>query len=289
MDHTVYRIFGLILRSLGYVIFFVGAGFVFSYRPTGFIGFITVIACGAAHAILDGTGRKFSLTARKIKAKDDLTSKDHAGPIVLYLRSFDDDAVAGQQISFRNPGGSWGAETTWTTSQTEEEQVATVLSEVGRFVALGRPGEELPELGADREYPTESDWREKIGAYMNEAVLVVIRLGQTRNLAWEISEAVRKVGPEKLVLLVPNRDRYETLRSQYQTLFPRSIPALQETRSIGDSSITAIISFDHDWNPTLVHLAETGKIIYALKPLTGAVKLALIPIFDRLGLPYKPL
>ena len=280
---------GLVLRVVGYGIFFAGVGFAQYYGPTSRTGIIIVIVCMGIHGFLDFAGRKLSLTARKMEAREAARCKQPDGPIVLYLRSFDDDLVAAEQISFTNRGASWGAQTTWTTSQTEEEQVATVLSEVGRFVALGRPGEELPELGADREYATESDWRAKIGAYMKEAVLVVIRLGQTANLVWEISEAVRNKAPERIVLLVPSQERYEAVRSQYQTLFPQSLPLLEEARSIGDSSITAIISFDHDWNPTLTHLTATGKIKYALKPLAGALKVALIPVFKRLGLDHKPL
>src|SRR5262245_60707886 len=53
-------------------------------------------------------------------------------PPVLYLRGFDDDKAAAHMRG----------------SHTEEEHLAAVLAVVGPVVAVGRPQEALPELGA---------------------------------------------------------------------------------------------------------------------------------------------
>ena len=45
---------------------------------------------------------------------------------------------------------------------TEEEQLAKVVAEIGSFIAIGRPGENLPTLGAIRLYTGDADWQESV-------------------------------------------------------------------------------------------------------------------------------
>jgi len=80
---------------------------------------------------------------------------------VVYLRSFSDDRPAA-----RLNGG-----------RTEEEHLAAVLEPVGPFVAVGRPGEPLPELGARRMYLKDAEWKDVVERLIRSAKLVVIRTG----------------------------------------------------------------------------------------------------------------
>lgn len=52
---------------------------------------------------------------------------------------------------------------------TEEEELAAVMNEIGPFVAIGCPGEELPELGAYRIYVQREDWREEVSKPISAA------------------------------------------------------------------------------------------------------------------------
>jgi hypothetical protein len=107
-------------------------------------------------------------------------------PPVLYLRSFDDDRH-GAQLK----GGL-----------TEEEHLGDVLGQLGPFVAVGRPGETLPEAGAARFYLADADWQTEVATLLGTARLVVIRTGRSAGLGWEVQQAVRLLTPERLVLVV---------------------------------------------------------------------------------------
>jgi hypothetical protein len=63
-----------------------------------------------------------------------------AKPHILYLRAFRRDYTTTKEV--------FGPRLT----TTEEEQLADVLRPFGELVAIGRPGESLPTLGAARIY-----------------------------------------------------------------------------------------------------------------------------------------
>ena len=86
---------------------------------------------------------------------------------------------------------------------TIEQELTRVLSRVGPVVAIGRPGDSLPELGAARLYARDDEWRAKVSELMLRARLVVIRAGPTPGLQWEIEEASRLLPPERVVLVSP--------------------------------------------------------------------------------------
>ena len=61
-----------------------------------------------------------------------------------------------------------------TVTGTEEEQLAEAMKDVGPFVAIGRPGEALPELGAGRPYASHAEWQDQVGQLISKAQLVVL-------------------------------------------------------------------------------------------------------------------
>jgi len=61
--------------------------------------------------------------------------------------------------------------------QTEEVIVARVMNQVGPFIAIGKPGEELPDLGAARTYVGSANWQDKVNELVPRAQLVVFRFG----------------------------------------------------------------------------------------------------------------
>ncbi|HEX8335718.1 MAG TPA: hypothetical protein VF621_03265, partial [Pyrinomonadaceae bacterium] len=105
-------------------------------------------------------------------------------PPVLYLRSFleelPDDPLRSDL-------------------RTDEELLDDVLREVGPFVAVGRPDEPLPPLGASRLYIPDADWQREVEDLMKRARLVVIKPGLAHNLAWEIEQASALASPEKIL------------------------------------------------------------------------------------------
>ena len=122
----------------------------------------------AAVPILAGSkcffyGKKLQAAARS----EQLTGDDRSS--VLYLRSFQDDRAMAESPVIGAPVLSTG-----------EEQLASVMNEIGPFTAVGKPGEPLPELGARRLYFKNEEWQEKVRDLMAQARLVVLRAAESK-------------------------------------------------------------------------------------------------------------
>ena len=76
------------------------------------------------------------------------------------------------------------------------------MARVGPVVAIGKPGERLPQLGAARLYVDDDHWQETIDALMTRSALVVVRAGNTPNLWWEIERAMTNQRPDRVVIVV---------------------------------------------------------------------------------------
>jgi TM2 domain-containing membrane protein YozV len=118
-------------------------------------------------------------------------------PPVLYLRSFYDDGVA-----VIDEGGSkiMRGITRAVAPRTPEQELAEILGHVGPVVAIGKPGEPLPELGAARLYVSHNQWQQKVSDLMQMATLVVIRIGSSAGVLWEIEQALSRIPRQRLVL-----------------------------------------------------------------------------------------
>ena len=98
----------------------------------------------ALGVVLLRTGWKYDV----LRAADVIAADTR--PPVVYLRSFQDDGrspVGGVAGIFLKVGS-------WFFPIGFEQALAAIMNRVGPFVAVGRPGERLPELGANRFYFT---------------------------------------------------------------------------------------------------------------------------------------
>lgn len=124
---------------------------------------------------------------------------DDPRPPVLYLRSFQDDG----RMLLTDQGGAvaqklFGA----FTPTSAEEELASTLERIGPVVAIGKPGEPLPELGAARLYVGHDVWQAEVNALMRQAALVVVRVGASPGVLWEINQALEHLPRERLVLVL---------------------------------------------------------------------------------------
>jgi hypothetical protein len=96
-----------------------------------------------------------------------------------------------------------------------------IVGTLGPFVAIGRPGEVLPHSGAARLYVGEGDWHERVRKLLSLAGLVILRAGDTSGLWWEVEESAKTVRPERLVFLVPLKQReYDDFRRKAENYLP---------------------------------------------------------------------
>jgi hypothetical protein len=84
---------------------------------------------------------------------------------------------------------------------TAEQKLVNVLKKYGPVIAIGRPGEVLPSLGAARFYVTDDQWQQKVADVANVSQLVVWTTGTSEGLRWELSHLLEWVPLARLVLL----------------------------------------------------------------------------------------
>jgi tetratricopeptide (TPR) repeat protein len=204
-------------------------------------------------------------------------------PPVLYLRSFGSDPLS--QV------GGW------------EEQFVSVLKDIGPVIALGKPEEKLPPLGAARHYAGDTDWQELILDWFSKAALVVLRIGETEGVWWELEQALRFVQPERLLLLVPaKRDEYKKFRDQVRLIARQDLPEFDSglpgltapSRKWTMQSSFWLVCFKPDWTPMLLgskggrtpnfSVGLMGKMLTFERDLRRAIR----PIFHHLNVPEKP-
>ena len=160
---------------------------------------------------------------RKHRAESvrDVLARDTRPP-VLYLRSFLDDG-RGRDISI------WRQLTDALRSlvnKTFEQRLALYAEPVGPFVAIGRPGEELPELGAARMYVSNQDWQSVATDLMERSQLVVLQVGETRGLQWELDRVDELKRPDEVILFTPF-GLYRNAKRKESALMPPSANGLQ--------------------------------------------------------------
>lgn len=185
--------------------------------------------------------------ARARSAEDEILRPGSRQPI-LYLRSFElDQHIAEHRLTLR--------EFLFAQPQaTAEEILAKELRRCGPVIAIGRPGEHLPELGAARFYVSGERWRDKIADLVRVVQLVVVGTGATQGLAWELSHLIKNLPADRLVLWAhPHIKRLDPADREAEwtaflgglgRLFPKPLPQrLLETR---------FIHFDADFNPIAV-------------------------------------
>ncbi|MFJ8621405.1 transferase [Kitasatospora sp. NPDC093550] len=177
---------------------------------------------------------------------------------VLYLRSFGDDASAAEVED--------GADVNL---HTREEQFAGALGAVGPVIAVGRPGEPMPQLGAARFYLPADDWKPTVRRLMDLSQLIVLRLGQGDGLWWEAEQVQTTQPPAKLVLLLPP-DPSE-LTARLNAHIPQPVPPVAPG---GDGHwISAAVVFDEYWRPQVfpVGLRRAGWRGWSQRAALGSV------------------
>jgi hypothetical protein len=87
-----------------------------------------------------------------------------------------------------------------------EAAIADEIARLGPFVAIGRPGEVLPQLGAARAYFSDDEWQAAVADWIARARLIVVIAGTTPWVRWELGEIARAGQVGRLLVLLPPGD-----------------------------------------------------------------------------------
>lgn len=183
----------------------------------------------------------------------DVAAKDRRPP-VIYLRPFHEDAfkvdtvipMAGSiPIILGNTADSY----------------LKILNAIGPVVAIGKPSW-LAKLGIYpygpyRLYVDTEDWQLKVRRLVANAKMVVLVVGDSKGIEWEVDMVKELVPPEALLLYIPpkpigskssrrpkkNKDIYEAFRTMIEQRLPTKLPEFQES--------VFCIGFTRQWIPIL--------------------------------------
>lgn len=249
---------------------------------SGIPGFVGIISA----AMLMWLACDYIVTGKRMIAPsaEGAIAKDSRRPI-LYFRSFrDDETRAPWRVRHRCETGR---------RTTLEQVVCEAFESAGPVVAIGRPGESLPQLGAARMYVPDDRWQTEVRALVSQCQTVILRAGSSGGLQWEFELVATTLNPEQIIiwlgfefdneeLLVsdllrvltrlvvspprkPLRDQaYQDFKRNMAHFFPRGLP-----EHVGNA---VFICFDKDWGPRLIVDASRGRTTDGSNPTMASVE-----------------
>lgn len=139
---------------------------------------------------------------------DELLRREERAPVVL-LRSFSDDDLIDPTYTatYKFVPGRY------------EDRLIEALSPLGPAIALGRPEEKEPQLGAARLYVKDEHWQHAITYLMQRSTVVLAVVGGTPGLWWEIEFAIQHTPIERLLFFFPYPAPQGMRRSYWRTAF----------------------------------------------------------------------
>lgn len=166
---------------------------------------------------------------------DRLLAQDRRKPVLL-LRSFRDDLLTVRQ-RIRTAVGDLAPR-----PRRFEQGLAGSLGAFGPLIAIGRPGEEFPQIGAARSYLAENEWQAAVIRWIDQALFIAMIAGATEWIRWELGRILEKGRMRHLFVFLPpkvDRERWQNL-----------LDGLAGT----------------GWHPALAGLALEGLMLVQLRP-----------------------
>lgn len=148
-------------------------------------------------------------------------------------------------------------------------------------------------------YVSNDQWRDAVSGLMDHARLVVLRIGRSDGLLWELEQLTNR-DPRKLLLLVTRRRKeYQAFREGTKAYFPHPLPEYgggqpgSMFRSGGLGKLRGLIYFDENWGPNYIKLTAL-KWPWRFTPrflggsnLIKRLRWGLRPVFNQIGLEWK--
>ena len=126
----------------------------------------------------------------------------------------------------------------------EQAAFAIALSNIGPYVALGRPTENCRnmDLGAAKKFVSNEEWKDSVIDWLNKCTAVVVEAADSSSLGWEIEQAIRVVPPTSVLIICPHNDSdYQSFSKAYSLLFPKELPKARPR--------SRLLTFDENWLP----------------------------------------
>lgn len=255
---------GLLMKIVGIIV--AAGGFVAVVWIHDQPGFGAVVGMTVGVTAFFYLGPKIWRYGLRVASPDAETvlKNDHRPPI-LYFRSFSQEEEAHRFWKVLGYANSWPilpGYSPW--PPMEQYQFNKLMNRLGPYIAIGRPGELLPEIGAARLYVSDEEWQDKVSLLLEKARFVVIRAGASPGLEWEIKQVVDRLPPTRILLITPPKKRdYEAFRSWFSKLLPKPLP-----KKLGE--FTRLITFAIDGTPVPLDYHGKTKDEQVLAPFLSA-------------------
>jgi hypothetical protein len=122
-----------------------------------------------------------------VQNADEIRKFDSRHPILL-LRSFADDQISLRTIHRSRHIKLLQLFDSGVHINTLDELLVQRYSYIGPVIAMGNPKDEIPRLGASRKYVKGTAWEEIVVSLMRQSAIVVIAVGDTESLLWEVHQ-----------------------------------------------------------------------------------------------------
>ncbi|MBW1298122.1 hypothetical protein [Aquimarina litoralis] len=212
----------------------------------GFLGFLLLLVGGLFLKII-----------KRLKQYTKDNKLDNRSPIV-YFRSFKDDKKTSRSqnnklfVKLLSPlFGSIN------NLNSEEEQLSRACGEFGPFIALSNPKKVFQNLGATKIKTENTEWQQKVIDLINKAQLVIIRVGVTSGLWWEVDTVLQRKNPENILFLLPNDpELYYDFKAEIEEKTEVVLPENYKPRNIYYQSFSAVLTFDSQWESSILYSKE---------------------------------
>lgn len=130
---------------------------------------------------------------------------------VLFLRSFADDNARTSQM-VRTPLGRIRL------ARRVEQGIAGALNMFGPLIAIGKPGEPAPAIGAARVQLSDDEWQPTVLAWMDRSQFIVMMAGATRWITWELHRVLEMRRAHHLFVVFPPQNNAARWRNVVDAL-----------------------------------------------------------------------
>ena len=211
IDTGSFYIIGGVFLIIITVFIYLYKNFYSRYGSNGFAGLATLILF-YLYIIRKGI-------RHTVKSFDEVIKTDKRDPIV-YLRSFDDDH---SEKVLREVN--------------HELVLSKVIKPYGPLLAIGKPGESLPTLGANRKYVSDEDWENVVTKMLAIAKAVIFKLNSSSGLLKEYELALKTVPYDKILFYFPEMEKDQTssfineFNTKTKYIFPNPLPGTVKPNS----------------------------------------------------------
>lgn len=180
-----------------------------------------------------------------------------------------------------------------------------IMNRVGPVMAIGKPGESLPELGAARLYVGDDAWQARITDLIRQARFVVVQAGTTANLRWEIAQCTKLLPLRRLILVSFGQgEDVKIFQNEVERRFGRAewfdhpqkkspfwrLVWIPRFLGIGMEEVGRIIYFGNDLRPIVEPILNVlgwrAFVIVAWRPYLNPMESAFRRVFRQLDLPW---